>query len=150
MARASATRARRPLVRYFLPTVAAECSESLFHVGRVEEAEHFAMLARDMTAPSDREANIGWRAALAKVRGRQGHGEEAESLAREAVELSASTGWLSLRGDALVSLARVLDMVGQRDKARQAVDEAIALYERKENVAAAANASALRDSFSSA
>ena len=53
---------------------------------------------------------------------------------------------LSQRGDALVNLAFVLERAGRADDAADALREALALYERKGNVVAAAQARTLIES----
>ena len=68
---------------------------------------------------------------MARLLARRGEHAEAERLAREGVELAARTDFLSLHGDAWADLAHVLE-----DPA-EAVEQALALYARKGNVAAA-------------
>ena len=47
-----------------------------------------------------------------------------------------------MQADALVEMASVLDIAGRRDAARQAINEAIALYTSKGDVAQAARCAA--------
>jgi predicted Zn-dependent protease with MMP-like domain len=58
-------------------------------------------------------------------------------LARKAVELVPDE-MLNLRADVLVELAEVLQRSGDRQGAKDAVEEAAGLYERKGNLAAIA------------
>ncbi len=50
------------------------------------------------------------------------------------------TDYLDFRAEALLDLAEVLRMSGREEQGRAIVTEAIALYERKENLAMVANA----------
>ena len=59
---------------------------------------------------------------------------------------STASDDLSQRGDALVNLAFVLERAGRTDEAADALREALALYQRKGNVVAGAQAHALLDS----
>ena len=60
--------------------------------------------------------------------------------------LSKASDDLSQRGDALVNLAFVLERAGRADEAADALCDALALYQRKGNVVAAARARALIES----
>jgi predicted Zn-dependent protease len=66
--------------------------------------------------------------------------EEAERLARKTVELAAATDALSRRAESLLALAEVLKLAGAGDEADVYVEQALRLYARKGNVAAAARA----------
>jgi tetratricopeptide (TPR) repeat protein len=84
-----------------------------------------------------------WRGVRARVAAHQGRAEEAESLARAAVELADTTDLISLRGDAKLDLADVLRTLGRREEAERATEEGLALYRSKGNAAAAREAAAL-------
>ena len=87
-----------------------------------------------------------WRGVQAKVLAHQGRGEEAESLAREAVTLAEPTDLLLHRGDAMLDLAEVLRTCERIDESDHAAFTALKLYELKGNVAAAARAVAAQSS----
>ena len=95
--------------------------------------------------PSDIDAQYRWRAVRAKVLARRGDYAAAEALAREAVALTAGTDWLNTRAEVHLDLAEVLQLAGRSGEAIAAVDEALRLYEAKENVVAARRARARRD-----
>jgi tetratricopeptide (TPR) repeat protein len=109
------------------------------------DAEAFALTeameaAPPLSDPWNRVRRAGARAlALSSV----GRVDEAETLAREAAELARGTDFLNLRGDTLVDLAEILTLAGKPENAATALDEAVALYERKGNVVSAAKARAL-------
>jgi hypothetical protein len=54
-------------------------------------------------------------------------------MAREAVRLAARTDALSDHGSALLDLAEVLHLAGRTEQATVRVEEALRLFERKEN-----------------
>jgi hypothetical protein len=84
-------------------------------------------------AGKERLTQMRWRQVRGKAR--RGEVEEGERLAREAVALGAETDILNAHGDALTHLAEVLNRAG-RD-ARGELEQALALYERKGNLAMA-------------
>jgi thioredoxin-like negative regulator of GroEL len=84
-----------------------------------------------------------WGATRARVLALQGETGEAERVARAAAALVSSTDLLNLRGDVTLALAEVLWACGQADEATAALREAVRVYERKGNVAAAARAHAV-------
>jgi len=63
--------------------------------------------------------------------------EEAERLAREAVDIGERTGWLNERGYAWTKLGEVLRQAGREQEARDAFTQALDLYERKGNLVSA-------------
>jgi DNA-binding SARP family transcriptional activator len=74
---------------------------------------------------------------------RLGRLEEAEVHAREAVGHAEGRQYLGFHADALLVLAEVLRRTGRPAEAAEALEEAVALYERKGNVVSAAAARAL-------
>jgi hypothetical protein len=75
-----------------------------------------------------------------KILAGDGHCDEAEGLAREAVALVEPTDLLSARGDAMLDLADVLRICDRTEEADREAEAALALYELKGNAAAAARA----------
>ena len=108
--------------------------------GMNEEAHEFSHKAERLADPDDVDAQMRWRRARARVLVRRGDAENAEALARAAVGLVAHTDALNYHADALLDLAEVLRMSGREEQGRAIVTEAIALYERKENLAMVAKA----------
>jgi Flp pilus assembly protein TadD len=96
-----------------------------------------AMAAHDL---SDVDPQFRWRAVRAKVLARRGEYAAAETLAHESVSLIAHTDWLNQRANLQMDLAEVLQRAGRRDEALAAVEEAIHLFEAKENRVAATRA----------
>jgi class 3 adenylate cyclase/tetratricopeptide (TPR) repeat protein len=115
----------------FRSTATGILSEALLRQGRLEEAEEAAWLTRERGADDDVEPQIRWHRVLASIRAQERAFVEAEELARAAVELAGRTDWDFVRGDALVTLAEVLESTGRREEARAALGEALASYEQK-------------------
>ena len=122
--------------------IAASLSRILSVRGATEGAAAFASLSADRAPAESVAAQALWRAARARVLANGGDSQEAERLAREAIQL-LPVEMLNLGGDLRVNLAEVLLAAGQRVTALEAIGEAIELYERKGNQAAAVRARSL-------
>ena len=110
--------------------VAPNLAEVLHQLGRDEEALRFTEEA-EAAAFLDVPEQFLWRKARAKVLAARGDGEQAERLAREAVELAERTDHLEEHADALMTLAEVLRRAGRAADAEPALQEALRLCERK-------------------
>jgi tetratricopeptide (TPR) repeat protein len=124
----------------FTSTLAAELAEALLTQGRIDEAEEAAARSRALTAEGDTVSEIGWRRAMAKVFAARGSMDEAERLAREAVEVGDGTTYATERGNAWMRLGDVLTMAGKTEEAAGALGRALELFERKGNVVSAERA----------
>ena len=120
-----------------LSSTAADLADAIYTQGRFDEANYFTEASEAAAAPNDVAAQMGWRRVRAKIVAKDGHTEEAERLASEAVALAGQTDWLSMHGDALADLGEVLQEAGRRAEAREATRQALALYEQKGNSVAA-------------
>jgi class 3 adenylate cyclase/tetratricopeptide (TPR) repeat protein len=121
----------------YASTDAGNLALALYELGRFEDAQRFAEVSRTIASLDDISAQSLWRQALAKILARRGESSEALRLALEAVTLLEPSDALSLRGDALVDLANVLELVGQVDASVEPLHRAQALYEQKENAVSA-------------
>jgi tetratricopeptide (TPR) repeat protein len=117
----------------FLSTMATLLAEALYAQGRLDEAEAAVRRSREAATSDDFNAQAGWRASQAKILARRGELEEAESLAREAIEIIDRSDELSHQGDLRVGLAEVLRLAGRTDEAIPVLQEALERYEQKEN-----------------
>jgi class 3 adenylate cyclase/tetratricopeptide (TPR) repeat protein len=124
----------------WLSTLVAILAEAVYLQGRLEEAEQLAMASRDSAGSEDVYSQILWRGVQAKVLARRGRSEEAASLARESLALAEPTDSLGLKATALMCLAEVLGLTGHATDAEATVDQAVQLFERKGNIAAARQA----------
>ena len=88
--------------------------DSLIALGRDEEAEQWLERGRRDAPSEERSPQMLWHQARAKLLARRGELEEGERLARKAVALGAETDMLNAHGGALLDLAEVLALAGQR------------------------------------
>jgi ATP/maltotriose-dependent transcriptional regulator MalT len=123
-----------------LATTAGMLAQALYTQDLLEEAEAFCWAAREAAAADDLSAQVEWRSVHAKILARQGNGEDAESLATEAVALVAATDLLTYHGDAMLDLAEVLKLGGKSEEAKAANRVGLELYERKGNLVSAKRA----------
>jgi tetratricopeptide (TPR) repeat protein len=68
-----------------------QLAEVLLELERVDEAERYALQARETVGPEDVSSRATTRGALGLVRSAQGRDEEAERLLREGVDILSST-----------------------------------------------------------
>jgi DNA-binding SARP family transcriptional activator/tetratricopeptide (TPR) repeat protein len=121
-----------------LATRAAELANVLYVADRYDEAAAWARIARDCAGDDDLDAALTRHPVEAMLCAREGHLDEAEILARAAVELAMTTDSPNRRAEARLALAEVLELAGAAAKAREHVDAALVLYAQKGNTAAAA------------
>jgi predicted ATPase/class 3 adenylate cyclase len=123
----------------FLSSAAYELADAVVAQGRDEEALLLTerWRADRLTVPEDRDAQSGWRRVRAKALARSGEFVEAERLGREAVTIASATDVLDLRAQALADLGEVLRLARRPQESRQALEEAVQLYEAKGNVVGA-------------
>src|SRR6266545_2745484 len=123
--------------RALLATTAAMLAQAIHAQGRYQEADSFCLVSERTAAAEDLPTHVKWRGVRAKILGREGRMGEAEALAREAVQLAEPTDMLTMRADALVDLAVILDLRGLSAGAETAARKALALNDRKEGPARA-------------
>jgi len=130
---------------WYLSTVAVDLPRAVYEQGRYDDA--FALLSEieETAAPTDCEWQIKRRGIPARLLARRGQIEEAETLARKGVALAADSEFVVLHADVLLDLAEVLELAGRSEEARAATAEAVSIYERKGNIAAARKARARVD-----
>jgi tetratricopeptide (TPR) repeat protein len=126
--------------RALLATTAAMLARALNAQGRDDEADRFCEVSERTAAPEDLTTQIVWRGVRARIVARRGDPQRAEALARAAVDLSAPTDLLTIRADAFLDLADVLDAQGRVDEADAASAQAVALLEEKGCLASAERA----------
>jgi DNA-binding SARP family transcriptional activator len=117
-----------------LSTWAGLLAEAYYLLDQIDEAEVWAGRAAELGAYDDALTQVLWRQVRAKVLARRGNHREGERLAREAVEISEKTDLLNHQASAYADLADVLLLVGPTNDGVNALEEALARYERKENL----------------
>jgi DNA-binding SARP family transcriptional activator len=128
--------------RAHLATRAAELAEAVYRNGRLDEAWRLTETAEATGGADDVPTQILWRTVRAKLIACDGRAAEAEALAREAVALAEPTDVLSMRGTTLLDLAAVLARSGRSGDAAATAAQALELFVRKGNTAAADRARA--------
>lgn len=114
----------------YLGDSAALLAKALYELGRYDDAEHFTQVSE--TAAGDvTTLKPDWGPTRAKVMARRGELEEAVRLAREAIEIAATTDDLWVRGEAFLALAEILEVAGMPSDGAVFVTKAIELYEQK-------------------
>ena len=126
-----------------LATTAAMLAQALYAQGSGPEAEQLCRAAAGAGRHDDIVTQVIWRGVKAKMLAREGRLDEAEALARGAVEIVEPTDLLSHRGDAMLDLAEVLRTISRTDEYHGVVHAALSLYEQKGNVIGAARARSL-------
>jgi class 3 adenylate cyclase len=120
--------------RFYLSSAAPELGRELCVLGEYGEAEEWAVLARGLGVRQSAVGEAWSRQVMALVHGSRGAHAQAESLARQAVEIIERTDGLNYQGDSFCDLAEVLAAAGRTDEAAEAWRAAIDRYERKRNV----------------
>jgi class 3 adenylate cyclase/tetratricopeptide (TPR) repeat protein len=123
-----------------LATTAAMLAQAIYAQDRPDEAWSFCQVSRETAADEDLSAQVVGMGASAKILARRGRGDEAEALARKAVELAARTDFLPHRGEAFLDLAEVLQANGRQREAEAAVRSALELFEQKGDLVSAERA----------
>jgi len=121
--------------RVVLSTYAPRLGRSLCALGRYDEAEEGARVGRELGGEQDVMTQMLWRQVQARVHAHRGEHAKSAPLAREAVAIAGRTDGLNWQGDALCDLAEVLHAAGRINEAAEVVDQALARYEHKENLA---------------
>ena len=125
-----------------LASVAAELGGSLSAQGRIEEAREWSALAEGRAPAGDVIAQLSWRILKARLLAHDNRLADAEPLAMEALSLAMQTDALTHQGDVLLDVATVLTAAKRMGEAAARVRQAIDVYDRKQNLAAARNARA--------
>jgi class 3 adenylate cyclase/tetratricopeptide (TPR) repeat protein len=125
----------------------AYLAECLCALGKFDEVEQWVERSRSATEEHDMESQIGWRKPHALLLGHRGDNLGAETMAREAVQLADGTDDPTSQADALIVLAHILGLAGQRDESATRLREAVELYDAKGNVVGAAFARARLDAL---
>jgi hypothetical protein len=113
--------------------------------------EELSQIAEAAAADSEDVAAQGeWRMARARVLARDGSTADAERLAREAATVAAATQCPLVQSSTLLTLARVLVVGSRPAEARQAAEDALAVAERKGDLASSSRARALLGDLRSA
>jgi predicted ATPase/class 3 adenylate cyclase len=123
--------------RGVLSTVASRLARTVYAQGRYDEAERLAKTSEQLAGSGETASRVESCSIRAKVLARRGCFEEAESRAREAVQLAERTDDIGSQATAIRDLAEVLDLAGKIQDVISLVRRARGLFQQKGNVVAA-------------
>jgi Flp pilus assembly protein TadD len=105
-------------------------ARALYERDQIDEALKFTE-ASEEAAGDDPSLKAEWGPVRALCLAKSGALDEAEKLAREALEFATEPDDVLIRGYALAALGAVLLQAGRNDDARGFLEESLELYERK-------------------
>jgi tetratricopeptide (TPR) repeat protein len=114
-----------------LSTLVSELAEALYELGRYDESERATRESELTTQHADAKSQLTWRRVRAKLLARRGERDSALQLVHEAVGWAERPESLEDIGDVYRDLAEVNRLAGQIDEAGEALERALAAYERK-------------------
>jgi class 3 adenylate cyclase/tetratricopeptide (TPR) repeat protein len=126
-----------------LSTVAVLLGEVLYAQGHYDDAFELTLVSEKAASPDDLLSQMVLRSLRAKVLARREAFDEAGALSQDAVRLAAQTDSVDFHAGVLVDMAEVLRLAGRTEESVGAAEEALSLYERKENVVSAEQARGL-------
>jgi predicted ATPase/class 3 adenylate cyclase len=126
----------------YLSTAATNLAASLAELGRVDEAEHFALIGREAAAEDDVASQSGAEAAWAMVLSKRDDLDGAIIAAQRSISVAADSDMYFDLGAFHLNLSRILAKAGQAVEAVEAAREALSFFERKGVVPAVAVAEA--------
>jgi class 3 adenylate cyclase/tetratricopeptide (TPR) repeat protein len=112
-------------------TSAGELADVLADIGRYDEAERWAVDARETGDELDLSTQCLWRMALAKVAVHRGDAVEAERLLAEALRYLEGSDFVEVTARRLMGAADVFRGLGRQAEADAALAEAERLYAQK-------------------
>ena len=121
----------------WLATNTALLGEALYRQERFEDALAAGESALAIAPPGHLTSTAVGRRVRAKALARVGRLDEAEALAREAIELLANGDVLDEQGEAFAAAAEVQLLAGASAEADEYRQQALALFEQKGNVVSA-------------
>jgi class 3 adenylate cyclase/tetratricopeptide (TPR) repeat protein len=122
----------------FLSSAAGSLAQALYALDRLDEADNWTVRSEELGSSDDLYNEMIWRRVRAKVLARRGEHADAERLALGAVAICNETDRLDAQGDVYADLAEVLLLAGRAEEAVEALEQALARYERKGNIVMAA------------
>jgi tetratricopeptide (TPR) repeat protein len=120
-----------------LSSVASELAQTLNSLGSTADAARWARLAEERAPVGDVIAQFSWRRVKARLLAEDGRYEDADCVARDAIELAETTDALTEQGETLLGHADVLRLGGRTVEAGRRAEAALALFEQKGNEASA-------------
>ncbi len=117
--------------RAWLSTQECQLGETMYALGRFEEAERWATLGLEHGGTDDVLTQTMGLQLRAKLLARRGQSGAALSLAKQADQLARSTQAPLVQGDAALTMAEVLYLAGKLDEFEAETRRAVDCYEQK-------------------
>jgi tetratricopeptide (TPR) repeat protein len=112
-------------------SIAAMLARVYLQQRRYADAERMATECETNASDKQLDMQIRWRAIRAVILARRGEQAEAEPLGKAAVRLALQTDQLESQAEAHAGLAEVLRLAERREEAKNELEKALDLYERK-------------------
>ena len=126
--------------RAHLAVRAAKLAETLYRLGRLDEARHWTAKSRSNAASDDQSAQLVLGIVEAKLLATSGASAEACDLAEEIARLADGTDGLNQIAATRLALGEVRRMAALDREAEGAIGEAVELFEEKGNTVGASYA----------
>ncbi|MFN2471769.1 MAG: AAA family ATPase, partial [Gaiellaceae bacterium] len=123
--------------RGFLSFLAACLAEAAYQQRRYDEAEKLCGIVEETGAGDDMLAQVDQRRLRGKLLARSGRLDEGEALVRDALSIIERCDYVNVHARVLEDLAEVLGLAGRAGETTAALEQALDLYERKENAVSA-------------
>jgi len=117
--------------RAWLSTQECQLAETMYALGRFEDAERWATLGLEHGGTDDVLTQTMGLQLRAKLLARRGQSGAALSLAKQADQLARSTQAPLVHGDAALAMAEVLYLAGKLDESEAETRRAVDCYEQK-------------------
>jgi class 3 adenylate cyclase/tetratricopeptide (TPR) repeat protein len=117
--------------RGYASTIAGQLADLYVETGRIDDADHYAQLARELASADDVDAQTRSLCVQARVMTARGQTQAALAAAAAAVAMIERTDYLELKGKAYLDLAEVRLAAGDRAGATTALETAAANFEAK-------------------
>jgi tetratricopeptide (TPR) repeat protein len=128
-----------------LASHAPDLGDTVYELGRYDEAFRISEFAEGITIEGDVDAEVRWRQLRGKALARAERHDDALAVALEAVRIVASTEFLDLHAHAVMALAEVHQLAGRTAEAAAAGGDGLELYRKKGNLVGERRARAFLD-----
>jgi len=116
-----------------LSSIASELGQVLYAQDRSVEADEWCRVAEDHAPAGDVTSQFSWRGLRAKLLAQSRRPDQGSAVALEAIRLTETTDALTHRGEILLDHAQVLILDGRHTRAVERIEEALKLFEMKQN-----------------
>ncbi len=116
-----------------LSSIASELGQVLYAQDRYVEADEWCRVAEEHAPAGDVTSQFSWRGLRAKLLAQDRRADQGSAVALEAIRMTETTDALTHRGEILLDHAQVLILDGRHAQAVKRIEEALELFELKQN-----------------